>query len=107
MTSRRGGIWGGTNRKGYQRDDFEDAFRRYLDAPPFSPGRATSATSATDLSNKDKLVAPVAPVAPVDKKGANGVEHPHFGKIPRSSKADVVRLTAELMDAMNTKGDAA
>jgi hypothetical protein len=29
----------GTNRKGYYRSDFEDAFKRYLDAPPFSRKR--------------------------------------------------------------------
>jgi hypothetical protein len=90
----------GTNRKGYQREDFEDAFRRYLDASPLSP---VSATSATELSNKDNLVAPVAPVAPVEKKGANGVTY--LKAAP--SRPDVVRLTAELLDVMNKKGDAA
>jgi hypothetical protein len=55
------------------------------------------------LSNKDNLVAPVAPVAPVEKKGANGVTY--LKAAP--SKSDVVRLTTELMDVMNKKGDAA
>jgi hypothetical protein len=47
----------GTNRKGYFREDFHDAWKRYLEPS------ATSATSATKLINTDKKVAEVAEVA--------------------------------------------
>jgi hypothetical protein len=94
----------GTNRKGYQREDFEDAFRRYLEPAPLSRRSATGATSATNLSNKDNSVAPVAPVALPEKKGANGVAYVRAAP----SKPDVIRLTAELLDSIKKKtGDAA
>jgi len=51
----------GEVRKGYDWDDFADAWKRYLPASP--SGTATSATSATHLYNKSNLVAEVAEVA--------------------------------------------
>lgn len=51
----------GTNRKGYDRADFSDAWNRYLP----DGLSATSATSATNLNNKNNLVAEVAEVAAV------------------------------------------
>jgi hypothetical protein len=51
----------GLVRKGYNRADFADAWRRYL--PSSLGGSATSATSATDLNSKNKFVADVADVA--------------------------------------------
>jgi hypothetical protein len=50
----------GSVRKGYERSDFEDAWKRYLGVPHLS---ATSATSATNLNNKNNSVADVADVA--------------------------------------------
>ncbi len=49
----------GTYRKGYFREDFHDAWKRYLATEP----SATSATSATKLMNNNKKVAEVAEVA--------------------------------------------
>jgi hypothetical protein len=84
--------------KGYYKADFDEASKRY--PLPTVPGD-TADTGDTNLSNKDNSVSPVSPVSP---SKANGVEHPNFGK-PRSSKAEVVRLTAELLDTLNKKGD--
>jgi hypothetical protein len=51
----------GVVRKGYQRADLVDAWKRYLG--PSAQVSATSATSATKLNNKSKKVAEVAEVA--------------------------------------------
>jgi uncharacterized protein DUF3631 len=50
-------------RKGYAREDFQNAWERYLPASPTVS--ATSATSATDLISKNNFVADVADVAEV------------------------------------------
>jgi hypothetical protein len=48
----------GTNRKGFLKSDFEDAWKRYL-----HPVNGFSATSATNLTNNNNLVAAVAPIS--------------------------------------------
>jgi hypothetical protein len=58
----------GTNRKGYFRVDFAEAWKRYLPGPDLNSTHvgspdATSATSATFQINKNNLVAEVAEVA--------------------------------------------
>jgi 5S rRNA maturation endonuclease (ribonuclease M5) len=56
----------GVNHKGYYREQFMDAWKRYLQT------RATKATKATNLMNNSNLVAPVAPVAPGWEKRGDG-----------------------------------
>lgn len=51
----------GVVRKGFDRSDFADLWKRYLD---LLGGSATSATSATNLISKNNFVAGVADVAP-------------------------------------------
>lgn len=78
------GDWNG---KGYCRDDFVDAWARYLPPQP-----ATSATAATSGSHKQRHVADVADVAATPGGEENGVPLLFCSDCEEDKRVDRVRL---------------
>jgi hypothetical protein len=73
--------------KGYRREDFHDAWARYVDPPPSPARSATSATSATVLSFQRDSVADVAAA----KRNVSATNYPNdFNRV--ADVADVADL---------------
>jgi hypothetical protein len=71
----------GLTLKGYQRADFEDAWKRYLPAP--AQGGVTAGTGVTKLMNNNKKVTSVTPVTPKEAEyTGNELEIPDPDDLP-------------------------